>query len=416
LNRICSANMKGRGIWPDLIPKLVQSINSFFPYRSCLSRTQLFFSPYFNTATQLQVKNPVKLQRDQYLELNRRRIFNLAKKGRGFLPIVYRVGEYVLLNDLPSKTVEGSRQLNLPLSKDLYKIIKIHKEGFSVTLLNVRSLDEITVLHSRISHVDLDSLLSYDIGQPDLWDKLSKLNVKNRNTYRMGPTKRKLALVSQEDYMENMSEGGDIFDNPDEDNRGDEENEKENLEDELPDVEGELPEKDDILDLRHHSGYNLRSRNINQLETNTFKDDELKQLKEITGNKSSLLKSFRGYREENNFDINKFRLTDQSEFKAIKKALDLHVKVCFQIGCEACVFYNAIKNMVYTTNDLPKYNFGHHDITDIKINKEKCKVQFNQTLDFSNGDEKQLIEINWTKIQLSTYFCCSLREMKIMKI
>ena len=107
---------------------------------------------------------------------------------------------------------------------------------------------------------------------------------------------------------------------------------------------------------------------------------------------------------------------DQSEFKANKKALDLHVKVCFQIGCEACVFYNAIKNMIYTTNDLPKYNFGHHDISDIKINKEKCKVQFNQTLDFSNGDEKQLIEINWTKIQLSTYFCCSLREMKNMKI
>ena len=216
--------------------------------------------------------------------------------------------------------------------------------------------------------------------------------------------------------MENMSEGGDIFDNPDEDNRGDEENEKENLEDELPDVEGELPEKDDILDLRQQSGYNLRSRKINQLETNTFKDDELKQLKEIKENKSSLLKSFRGYREENNFDINKFRLMDQSEFKANKKALDLHVKVCFQIGCEACVFYNAIKNMVYTTNDLPKYNFGHHDITDIKINKEKCKVQFNQTLDFSNGDEKQLIEINWTKIQLSTYFCCRLREMKNMKI
>ena len=56
--------------------------------------------------------------------------------------------------------------------------------------------------------------MSYDIGQPDLWDKLSKLNVKNRNTYQMGPTKRKLALVNQEDYMTNEVEGGDIFDNP----------------------------------------------------------------------------------------------------------------------------------------------------------------------------------------------------------
>ena len=291
MNRICSANMKGRGIWPDLVPKLVGSINSFFPYRSCLSRTQLFFSPYFHTATQLQVNNPVKLQRDQYLELNRRRILNLARKGRGLEPRDFRVGQYVLLNDLPTKTVDGSRQLNLPLSKDLFKIIQVHKEGFSFTLLNVRSLDKITVLHSRVSHVDLDTLLGYDIGQNNLWDKLSQLNVKNRNTYQMGSTKRKLALVNQEDFLTDEVEGGDIFDDPGEDTRGDEENEKEMMEDELLDGDEVLPKKDDILNMDHHSGYNLRSRKINQLETETFIDDDLKQL-----NSNSLLKSYKGYK------------------------------------------------------------------------------------------------------------------------
>jgi hypothetical protein len=152
------------------------------------------------------------------------------------------------------------------------------------------------------------------------------------------------------------------------------------------------------------------------LETNSFEAESLKLLDETTKKKSSLLKSFRGYKINHNFDINRFRLIDQSEFKAMKKALYLHVKVCFRDDCVACVFYNAVKNMNYTNNDLPKYNFGHHDVSDIKIIKDKCKVKFNETLDYSNEDKKQIIEINWTKIQLSTYYCCSLKEMMILKI
>ena len=173
LNRICATNPKGRSVWPELIPKLVMSVNSFFPYRSRLSRTQLYFSPFYNTSTQLQILNPIRLQKDQYLELNKRRILNLAKKGRGSLPKQYQVGSYVLLNDGLDKTVDGSRQLNVPLSKDLFKIHSIHKNGFSITLLNVRTVDLLTVVHSRVTQVDLDTLLNYDFGFPDLWDKLT---------------------------------------------------------------------------------------------------------------------------------------------------------------------------------------------------------------------------------------------------
>ena len=108
--------------------------------------------------------------------------------------------EYVLLNDSPEKTVKGSRQLNLPLSKDLYKIKEIHKNGFSLTLLNVRTLDLLTVVHSRITHVSLNSLLSYDFGFPSLWNKLTDLNIKNRKTYRVDPTKRPLALFNPEEF------------------------------------------------------------------------------------------------------------------------------------------------------------------------------------------------------------------------
>ena len=119
----------------------------------------------------------------------------MAKKGRGSLPKQYQVGSYVLLNDGPDKTIDGSRQLNVPLSKDLFKIHSIHKYGFSITLLNVRTLDLLTVVHSRVTQVDLDTLLHYDFGFPDIWDKLTDLNVRNRNTYKMGSTKRPCQLI-----------------------------------------------------------------------------------------------------------------------------------------------------------------------------------------------------------------------------
>ena len=56
--------------------------------------------------------------------------------------------------------------------------------------------------------------------------------------------------------------------------RGDEENEKEDLEEDdgrQPlDFDGEPPANDDILNLNQHSGYNLRSRQVNQIETEDF--------------------------------------------------------------------------------------------------------------------------------------------------
>ena len=100
----------------------------------------------------------------------------------------------------------------------------------------------------------------------------------------------------------------------------------------------------------------------------------------------------------------------------MKKALYLHEKVCSRNDCVTCVFYNAVKSIYYINNDLPKYNFGHHNVSDIKIIKDKCKVRFNETLDYNDDDKQQKVEINWIKIQLSTYYCCSLKEIMILNI
>ena len=45
LARICASDL-GKKHWHKSLPKAVQSINSYFPYKSGLSRVQLLFSPF----------------------------------------------------------------------------------------------------------------------------------------------------------------------------------------------------------------------------------------------------------------------------------------------------------------------------------------------------------------------------------
>ena len=59
LSRICASGA-GRKGWDKALPRTIQSINQYYPYKSKLSRTQLLFSPFFYTADHLQLKNPVQ--------------------------------------------------------------------------------------------------------------------------------------------------------------------------------------------------------------------------------------------------------------------------------------------------------------------------------------------------------------------
>ena len=68
---------------------------------------------------------------------------------------------------------EGSRQLNVPLSKDLFKVISRHKNGFSLGILNIRTLDRLTIVHTPAHPITLDTLLAYDLGMSDLYDRLA---------------------------------------------------------------------------------------------------------------------------------------------------------------------------------------------------------------------------------------------------
>ena len=61
LARICATGV-GRRNWDKALPRTIQSINCYYPYRSKLSRTQFLFTPFFFSSDQLQLANPIAYQ------------------------------------------------------------------------------------------------------------------------------------------------------------------------------------------------------------------------------------------------------------------------------------------------------------------------------------------------------------------
>ena len=78
LNRIC-AEAGTYKYWHKSLPKVVMSINSFHPYRSPFSRTQLLYSVFYYCPLggPVSLKNPVLSQRSLYKHLNKKRVESL---------------------------------------------------------------------------------------------------------------------------------------------------------------------------------------------------------------------------------------------------------------------------------------------------------------------------------------------------
>ena len=89
------------------------------------------------------------------------------------------------MQNQPTAT-DGGSKLNIPLNSQIYKIIKIDKEGFKVRLLNISTMAEQTVLHSRIKPLELSEMESLNLSQPELFDRLVKLRRQLRNMYVPG--------------------------------------------------------------------------------------------------------------------------------------------------------------------------------------------------------------------------------------
>ena len=86
--------------------------------------------------------------------------------------------------------------------------------------------------------------------------------------------------------------------------------------------------------------------------------------------------------------MSRLRLQDKELFKSTKKALFFHNLNCNQTNCRICDFYEETKKCLYVSNDIAKYNAGHHFTGDEEILDQIKRVQFSVEGD-SRHEKKQ---------------------------
>ena len=123
-------------------------------------------------------------------------------------------------------------------------------------------------MHTRAHPITLDTLLAYDLGMPDLYDRLATQNILHRGTYKRGPHKPPLKLINDKEFQdgnleleldqEASEDDDDMMGLGEEDSRPQEAMELEHSEDDT-----ESPGMNEIISTGHRSRYNLRSRQVN---------------------------------------------------------------------------------------------------------------------------------------------------------
>jgi hypothetical protein len=260
-------------------------------------------------------------------------------------------------------------------------------------LLNLRTEGQITVCHSRAEYLDLEDIQNFELGADALWDSLAQLNMKERNTFKMGNTNQKFQLIhpvsadgEEEETMglgredEVLIEEGNIETLDEDEDYSEQETENKNL-------------------VGHR--YNLRSRKLNINQT-TF-DHNKPQL-------ISILKKVNKFEQKQNLEI--LRMADKNQFYANKKAFIIHTSNCVTEGCQECIFFKQVKGFIFQQNSLLNYEIGNINFSDTKLQKTVKKLRF------INGPNKEIkkrkLIVNWTSIQLSSWFCTSLIEYTLI--
>ena len=153
--------------------------------------------------------NPISAVKETYKFLNDKRIRNLIKTRGKFVDNKFEVGQFVLLNDESQVTSECRGKLNIPYQSRLYKILAIHKKGFSAKLLDIVNGSQKEVLCSRLSNLSLEALEEYNFSSPTFYQNLQRLTDRFRNKY-VGPSDRSpgLKLLRQASEGQGVTQPG----------------------------------------------------------------------------------------------------------------------------------------------------------------------------------------------------------------
>ena len=89
----------------------------------------------------------------------------------------FAVGQFVLIQDENQQGAEARGKINIPHQSKLYKILAIHKNGFTARLLDVLDGSEREVLTSRLSNLSLE-----------IWNLIISLPPSSTVIYKSLPT------------------------------------------------------------------------------------------------------------------------------------------------------------------------------------------------------------------------------------
>ena len=460
LNRIQASEMKE---WPVLLPRVMNAINGMHPGGSQFSRTHLLFSPFMTDSPLLGTKYPVITQAEALQGEYEKRARNLYKQSQEKMSNRHSSfvnGQYVVLRTEDKNTPS-------PRQGDIFKVSKVEKNGMAITIINLRTGGRKVVPFNFITSIDLDRLTKVDYGIPDLFERVKKLNYKNRNWSEPGVRKRKINIMDEttlagdtpktdEDTEsplddEVMSEEDDMF-LPEEDETGqhDQHNPNQETSDQanwshepevIPDEEEDIddPHKEDTDEEKSehtieqdtdNKRYRLRPRTVKKqyvFSVKTLKptdyhyDDRkdtvnsfrMKPVHRQTHKQYAVhaLKAFQAkpFDQETEY----LECSDMATFYAMKRAMRIHFRICNIQPCKECNVWTRVHNVKWTPNqrgyaecliDVEKINVEKRKPTKIKFSEEPVKVKL----------VKRYLPIDVYTLSLATKFCTSLKEVRGM--
>ena len=420
INKVC-AGMGTYKLWHKSLPKVVMAINSFHPYRCPYSRTQLLFSVFYYCPSggPVCLKNPVLTQKVLYKNLNQKRVDSLLKAKGSIKKKNWSIGQFVTLSQ--NKTNSLVDKIASPRCSNIYKILDIHKQGFSAWIMNILTGAKLEVLSSRLRELSLSDLEHAHFGSPELYKKLAQLTLRMRNKYQAGKQlPRGLQLLR--DWPGETLEDMNVVGNPEPDildvtgNDGVEEGDRVKTEEDqvVMDTESTAHEN---LEGAAYQNLDSESEDVNKGDGNTYntrfrgkKHVAVYTVDVMRQNIRSILK-YGQYNGMINQNIDLLRTLSREAFCAHKQALIDHHEMCHISLCNICLYFNRIRSYSYDAKGYARYVMPF-STTNVKAMKDKKVVRFQ----VSNLSEKPMkgFQINFTALEAACAFNVSLRETRLI--
>ena len=460
LARICSSEL-GKKYWEKSLAKACQSLNSYRPYGVPFSKTQLLYSPfiYSGKTGHMSLSNPIKAVRETYKFLNEKRIQNLTRRrGKLVEKEQFSVGQFVLINDETRVGEECRGKLNLPLQSRLYKVLEVHKGGFSCKLLDILDGSKTEVLCSRLSNLNLDALQEYNFSSPTFYENLQRMTDKFRNKFEP-PTERfhGLRLLHHDDLgdrgaqqqqgvttvppqvdpaAEHGHDSADIITDVHPDHDGIQRGHVPTgiVQDGEPFTGEDVPTSI-VQDGEHFTGGDAPTVNVQDGEHITGDGLELRDIHDEPGrvtryrgkkhvpvfvsqlkstqNKPGILK-LSSYKVLDNFRIETMRTINKSTFTARKTALLNHNEVCQEKTCSTCKYFKAVEKFRHDSGNFSRYI--QPTLTPnqpYERNKPKNTVSFPATL-FCSSTEFTSLPLDIAMLHKACVHNISLKEVRLL--